>query len=167
LVAGRRDPAAPVTARKESAGGVAWRDHEGRAQVALILVGDRRVGDRRRWQLPKGLVDRGETPEQAARREVREEAGIEARPVAPLGTIDYWYQAREGDRRVRYHKFVHFFLMAWEGGDVARHDAEVLEARWVDIDEAISLLAFPTERRILAEARERIRASGSRGDTSS
>lgn len=146
-----------------SAGGVAWRRAaDGALEAALVLV-DSKKGPR--WQLPKGIVDAGETPEAAARREVREEAGIETAPgAAPLlETIDYWYVATErgggGDgapRRVRFHKRVHFFLFTHAGGDVGDHDREVLEARWVPLDEAERLLAFPGERKVLALARERL-----------
>jgi len=139
------------TERQVSAGGVAFRRGDGGVEVALISV-----GDPARWQLPKGLLDAGETAEVAARREVREEAGVETELVAPLERIEYWYQ-REG---VRYHKFVHFFLFEYRSGDVADHDAEVNEARWVPLDDAARLLAFASERRVLDEARTAISSRG-------
>src|SRR3712207_7818848 len=101
------------TREQVSAGGVVYRRTGGALEVALISVGE--AG---RWQLPKGLVGRGETPERAALREVREETGLEAEVVAPLDTVEYWYFARAGAARVRYHKFVHFFLMRFVAGDV-------------------------------------------------
>lgn len=124
------------------------RRRRGRVEVALISVGE--AG---RWMLPKGLVGRGETPERAALREVREETGLEAEIEAPLETVEYWYFARSGAARVRYHKFVHFFLMRFVAGDVAGHDAEVNEARWVEIEEAARMLAFKGERKVLEQAR--------------
>jgi 8-oxo-dGTP pyrophosphatase MutT (NUDIX family) len=139
-----------------SAGGVAWRPGaDGGAEVAVVLV-DSKKG--RRWQLPTGLVDEGESPEAAARREVREEAGIEVAATAePLETVEYWYVATErGGGRVRFHKRVHFFLFPYERGDTADHDHEVLEARWVPIAEAERMLAFRGERKVLALARERV-----------
>jgi 8-oxo-dGTP pyrophosphatase MutT (NUDIX family) len=136
-----------------SAGGVAYRRSGTATEVALV-----RVGERRRWQLPKGLVDPGERPEQAAVREVREEAGIEAELVEPLDTIEYWYVDRWSAERARVHKRVHFFLLRYLRGDVADHDQEVLEAKWLEIGEAIAALSFESERRVTARARERIEA---------
>lgn len=136
-----------------SAGGVAYRRSGATTEVALV-----RVGEQPRWQLPKGLVDSGERPEQAAVREVREETGIEAELVGPLDTIEYWYVDRWSADRARVHKRVHFFLLRYRGGDVADHDQEVHEAKWFEIGEAAKALAFESERRVVARARERIEA---------
>jgi 8-oxo-dGTP pyrophosphatase MutT (NUDIX family) len=116
------------------------------------------VGERRRWQLPKGTVDPGETPETAALREVREEAGVEAELLEPLDRVEYWYYATEAEGRVRFHKLVHFYLMAYRAGDVRDHDHEVHEARWVPIEEAITLLAFENERKVVERALAKISA---------
>lgn len=133
-----------------SAGGVAFRPADAGWEVALVLVGP---PDKPRWQLPKGLVDEGETPEMAAIREVREEAGVETELVAPLERVEYWYVGTEPDgHRVRYHKFVHFFLLRFVSGDVADHDREVREARWVALAGASGTLAFASERRVVEAA---------------
>jgi 8-oxo-dGTP pyrophosphatase MutT (NUDIX family) len=136
------------TREQVSAGGVVYRRRGGAVEVALISVGP--AG---RWQLPKGLVGRRETPEQAALREVREETGLACEVEAPLETVEYWYFSGTGPARVRFHKFVHFYLMRFVGGDVSAHDAEVNEARWVEIGEAAGMLAFKGEREALAQAR--------------
>ncbi|MDD5371444.1 MAG: NUDIX hydrolase [Anaerolineaceae bacterium] len=132
-----------------SAGGVAFRQHQGQIEVALISV-----GETRRWQLPKGMINTDETPEAAAQREVREEAGIDTELIAPLERIEYWYFAGKGPQRTRFHKFVHFYLMRYRSGDPANHDHEVNEARWVEISRALSLLAFDGERRVTSRAHE-------------
>jgi 8-oxo-dGTP pyrophosphatase MutT (NUDIX family) len=140
-----------ATKEQVSAGGVAFRRRGRGVEVALISV-----GEQRRWQLPKGLVGRGESPEEAALREVREETGLSCEIVAPLETIEYWYFSKGRGARVRFHKRVHFFLMRYRRGDVADHDSEVNEARWVKIEEAARALSFKSEREVLERAREMI-----------
>lgn len=134
------------TEAQVSAGGVVIRGEGEAAEVVLISV-----GPQRRWQLPKGLVESGEPPEQTAAREVREEAGVEADLITPIDVIEYWYVATRGER-VRYHKRVHFFLFCYRTGDVADHDHEVHEARWVPAAEAAEHLAFANERRVLEKS---------------
>jgi len=134
-----------------SAGGVAFRRASGHCSVALISV-----GDDHRWQLPKGLVDKGESTEAAAIREVREEAGIETDVIKHLDKVEYWYFSKEEGQRVRYHKFVYFYLLQYKSGDVSEHDDEVNEARWVEIEEAIKMLAFDSERKIVERAAQMI-----------
>lgn len=138
-----------------SAGGVAFRSGKPVPEVAIIST---KPGGR--WQLPKGIVDEGESPEEAAVREVREEAGIETDLLRPIETVEYWYVGERLGRKVRYHKFVHFFLLAYRGGDVADHDHEVVEARWVGIDEAQAMLAFKSERAVVEKARGIIEGLG-------
>lgn len=149
---GGKRPQLP-TVEQISAGGVAFRRLEANIEVAVILT-----APEERWQLPKGIIDQGETPEQAALREVREEAGIVCRIVEPIEQIEYWFFAAHGGIRRRYHKFVHFFLMIHESGDVADHDHEVAEARWVTPEKAAEMLAFKDEKRVLATAADRIRS---------
>lgn len=134
-----------------SAGGVAYRQLDGRVEIALISV-----GDERRWQLPKGMVDPGETREVTAVREVREEAGIETELLEPIGTIEYWFYSGRGPDRVRIHKQVHFFLQRYRSGEVADHDHEVNEARWVEVNEAARMMTFDSERQIVQQASDRI-----------
>ena len=140
-----------ATKEQVSAGGVVYRRRGRKVEVALI-----NVGEKGRWQLPKGLVGRGESPEEAALREVREETGLACEVAVPLETIEYWYFSKGGRARVRFHKRVHFYLLAYRGGDVADHDHEVLEARWVEVGEAARALAFKGEREVLGRARELI-----------
>lgn len=106
----------------------------------------RRGRDGVTWTLPKGTPDPGETIEQTALREVAEETGLEVRIVEPVGAIEYDFVQ---DRR-RIHKTVHYFLMEPIGGDLARHDLEFEQVRWIGFDEAPGLLTFPTERDLVA-----------------
>lgn len=152
------DPANPVEARNRipvetqiSAGGVAFRQVGRRIEIPIILV-----SPNRRWQLPKGIVDEGEAIEEAAVREVREETGINTALIAPLETIEYWYVGNAGGVKTKFHKFVHFFLLRYLDGDVSRHDHEVAEARWVNIDDAVDMLAFKNEVEMVKKAAELI-----------
>lgn len=119
-------------------------------EVALGEQRDRLTGERG-VRLPKGHLDPGETPEQAALREVAEETGLEARLVAPLGSVSYRY--REGAGEVDKH--VHFFLMEWVGGEPAG-DGELDRVFWCPLESAERELRFATERAVLARARERL-----------
>src|SRR5258708_30577107 len=97
-----------------SAGGVVWRRlPEGRLEVVLCGRHSDAV-----WGLPKGTPDKGETLEQTALREVREETGLLVEIGARLGTIEYWFSASGR----RYHKHVHHCFMTAVGGDLADHD---------------------------------------------
>ncbi len=135
------------TLEQVSAGGATFRANDSGYEIAIISV-----NPSRRWQLPKGLVDAGETPEIAALREVREEAGIETELLSKIETIEYWYVGDSRGERVRFHKLVHFFLLKYIEGDVENHDFEVAEARWVKADEALKMLAFKSEREIVEKA---------------
>ena len=84
------------------------------------------------------------------------EAGVEAELIKLIETIEYWYRSVKNGQPVRYHKFVHFYLMKFRGGDVRQHDHEVQEARWVSMDEALEMLDFKSERDVVEKAREMI-----------
>jgi 8-oxo-dGTP diphosphatase len=138
-----------------SAGGVAFRRSDSKPEIAIVSV-----KPKLRWQLPKGIVDPGESPQVAAVREVREEAGVETELIRLIETIEYWYRSAKNGKPVRYHKFVHFYLMEYKSGDVSQHDHEVEEARWVSFEEALELLDFKSEREVAEKARAMIEAMG-------
>ena len=139
------------TRKQVSAGGVAYRKDEDGLKVAIVLM-----LPEMRWQLPKGHLDPGETAEQAALREVNEEAGVVCELVAPIDSIEYWFTTDRSGETVRIHKTVHFFLMKYISGDVADHDDEVAEARWATPDEALEMLAFQAERVVVRSGLEKI-----------
>jgi 8-oxo-dGTP pyrophosphatase MutT (NUDIX family) len=139
------------TKLQRSAGGVVFRWNEAQIEVALISV-----GQERRWQLPKGQINPNESDESAARREVGEETGLEAELLALIDKIEYWYASKNAGHLVRFHKFVSFYLFRYQSGSTDQHDHEVNEARWIDIDQAYTLLAFKSEQKVLKQAKEMI-----------
>jgi 8-oxo-dGTP pyrophosphatase MutT (NUDIX family) len=136
-----------------SAGGIVVRYESG--QPWLVVGMRRRERDGRTWTLPKGTPDPGETREQTALREVREETGLEVRITGPLDSIEYWF-VQSG---TRIHKTVHYFLMEPTGGDLEGHDHEFDDVRWIPFDQAATMLTFETERALVARAAERLIAS--------
>src|SRR5699024_3252847 len=102
------------------------------------LIGRLRSG-KLRWSMPKGHIEPGETLEQTAIREVREETGIHGHILEVLGDFDYTFQ--EYGKRI--HKRVHHFLLRAVGGELSDEDAEVSEVDWVDLDKLPSVLAYP------------------------
>ena len=140
-----------ITKDQVSAGGVAFRRYRSKLQTVIVSV-----KPSLRWQLPKGIVDPGESPQVSAVREVREEAGVETKLLELIETVEYWYQRLQHGQRIRFHKFVHFYLLEYKTGDVADHDHEIAEARWVSFNEAVEVLAFKSERGVVEKAKERI-----------
>jgi len=131
-------------AREFSAGGVLVRGRE----VAVIVPTRRAADGSRVLALPKGHADGEETAIEAASREVREETGLTGSPVCELGESRYWY--RRGGRTIG--KTVAFYLFEYESGDVADHDDEVEEVRWVGLEEARRTLTYDGERKVVERA---------------
>lgn len=155
-------PVRSPTSTETSAGGVLHRrqreaspDDVGGLEVCLIAT---KGGSR--WQLPKGHIDAGETPAEAAQREVREETGCTGQVGDELGEIAFWFFAGHGSGRRRVRKSVRFFLVAYVSGDTKDHDGEVDDARWFGAAEAAEKLTFDSERDILVRALERLGVRG-------
>ena len=115
-----------------------------------LLIGRRDIkdasGKRILWSLPKGHIEEGETPEQAALREVAEETGIESKIEKSLGVIDFWFMA--GGKRI--HKTVHHYLFREDGGTLAAQETEVDEVAWFPLTEIVERLAYPDEKKLIA-----------------
>jgi 8-oxo-dGTP pyrophosphatase MutT (NUDIX family) len=131
------------TARATSAGGVVYRTVDHTLELALAHRRSPLL-----WALPKGTPDAGETLEETALRETREETGLEVEIERPLRSIRYFFVRGS----TRFHKTVHFFLMRAVGGSPDAHDAEFDEVRWVPLDEALALLTHATERAVVEDA---------------
>jgi 8-oxo-dGTP pyrophosphatase MutT (NUDIX family) len=106
----------------------------------------------RLWALPKGTPEPDETIEQTALREVREETGVEVEPDGLIGEVKYWFSRPQDG--VRYYKTVHHFLLRPVGGDPSLHDHEFDEVRWFPVQEALRLLTYRNEAKILRQALE-------------
>ncbi|HEY0344318.1 MAG TPA: NUDIX domain-containing protein [Solirubrobacteraceae bacterium] len=132
-----------------SAGGVVFNA----VREVVVIVPTRRAADGSRvLALPKGHPDGAESPAEAALREVREEAGVEAELVESLGQVRYWYQ--RGGRRIA--KAVEFFLLRYLSGDLADHDHEVEKACWIPAEEAAETLTYDGEREMVRRALTRL-----------
>ena len=131
------------TARATSAGGVVHRSTEGGHEIVIL--------HRLRpalWALPKGTPDSGETIEETALRETREETGLAVEIEQPIGSIRYFFVRGS----TRFHKTVHFFVMRPIGGALELHDREFDEARWAPVAEGLALLTHATERSMVERA---------------
>jgi 8-oxo-dGTP pyrophosphatase MutT (NUDIX family) len=128
-----------------SAGGIVYR--HGDTGPEVVLCGRRSDG---LWGLPKGTPVQGETLEQTARREVREETGLQVEIERPLGAIEYWFTRPE--QGLRFHKIVHHYLMTPTGGSTDQHDHEYDLVEWCPAALAVKRLTYSNEAEILRRA---------------
>jgi 8-oxo-dGTP pyrophosphatase MutT (NUDIX family) len=142
--AGGDGPPRARAVEEVSAGGVVVKGDE----VLVVVPARRAANGSRVLALPKGHLDGDETDEQAAAREVREEGGVEADLVAPLGDVRYHY--RRNGRLIS--KRVRFFLFAFRSGSPADHDHEIEDARWLPLTQAVTELTYPGEREMVLSA---------------
>jgi 8-oxo-dGTP pyrophosphatase MutT (NUDIX family) len=148
-----RPPGKKIPTTKEvSAGGVVYRPTDDGA-IEVVLASRRTRRGQLAWGLAKGGIEAGESKEEAAIREVREETGLTADIEADLGDTKYMYVWDE----IRIRKTVHFFLMRHTGGDVDDRDDEMEEIRWFPLERAIKRAAYRGERDMLVKASELLR----------
>jgi len=158
--------------REISAGGVVLRKTTKNWQVAVIEPpkdtpvpapgqASRKAVQKKLLALPKGLVDHGEKPEQTAVREVLEETGLAAVPVAKLGDIKYVYTRTWGDQE-RVFKIVSFYLLRYRSGKIDEISqemrVEVKQALWIPLNDAVYQLAYRGEKNMVRRAQEYLQA---------
>ena len=126
--------------RLESAGGVVLRP-DGEA-FDVVLCGR---NEPLLWALPKGTPNKGESREETALREVREETGLKVEALVYIANISYWFVRSS----VWCHKTVHFFLMKTTGGDTAYHDREFDQVGWFPARDALKAMTYGNEVEIV------------------
>jgi len=154
--------------REFSAGGVVLRKMRGRWFLAVIEPHKERPKKSTKQAnarpkastivaLPKGTIDEGEKPEQAALREVSEETGVCAEPIGKLADIKYYYVRNWGDH-ARVFKIVSFYLLLYRSGRLGTISPEmrieVHRAYWLALDEASKALSYPGEREVVQRAQQ-------------
>lgn len=123
--------------REFSAGGIVFND---RGQVLLT-----KHSKNKHWSFPKGLIDPGQTPQDAAIREVKEEGGVEAEILDKVGYSKYVYTLNEE----KIFKVVTYFLMKYKSGDPKDHDWEMEQAGWFKVEDALVRLTFSQDKDLL------------------
>lgn len=139
----------PARNKKQTSSGGIIFFHQG-AQWHIALIRRRTQDSHTVWCLPKGWVEPGETLEETALREVREETGLDGKILEKLGDISYRFYDQHSKSRI--HKTVHFFLLKYLTGDTSQHDHEVEEARWFKAEHTNGMLTYPSEKEILKKA---------------
>jgi 8-oxo-dGTP pyrophosphatase MutT (NUDIX family) len=132
-----------------SAGGVIFKKTDCGFVVALIATKNSTV-----WTLPKGIINKNETPEMAAVREIMEETGLTGEIVDSLGEKSYWFYLK--DENAKCKKTVTYFLLNYISGNIADYNFEVNDAQWFPLEEALNRLSYTSDRNILNQAKERL-----------
>lgn len=139
------------TVTEYAAGGAVFKRFDGQ----LVWLVQKAAGKKAWWQLPKGHIEKGESKEQTALREVKEESGITARIITELGSKEYYFVANNK----RIHKIVSWFLMEYISGTTDDFDPkEVVTAIFLTYDKAVGILTYDSEKQILQEADKLVRA---------
>jgi 8-oxo-dGTP pyrophosphatase MutT (NUDIX family) len=142
------------TKQQFSAGGVVYRKAGDKIEVVILTRGEGKI-----FCLPKGKIEKPETPQQAALREIKEETGLTGAIEKELGKINYWFYSDEDiippqRDKVRVYKTVHFYLVKFESGNTSDHDTDAEDVRWLPIDEALKIMSYPSERQMVEKAKD-------------
>jgi mutator protein MutT len=116
--------------------------------MRAVIIGRRNTRGRLLWSLPKGHLEEGETPIEAALREVQEETGLVGDVIGELGVIDFWFQ----QERTTIHKTVHHYLIIAKEGELTAQEGEVDEIAWVALDQISKRLTHQDEKKLIAKA---------------
>lgn len=148
-----------------SAGGVLFRQAGKRIDVAFML------DPFHKWTFPKGHIETGETPQDAALRETSEELGVHIRDLrfeAPLGKMSFWFQQSFGKGRSpkgsTVKKFVHYFLFQVRP-DIRFHPRKkekIKGVRWVPLFRVVDFSSYDNMKPIVARAVKHLRAGQTR-----
>ncbi|HBQ50769.1 hypothetical protein A3B42_03435 [Candidatus Daviesbacteria bacterium RIFCSPLOWO2_01_FULL_38_10] len=128
--------------REFSAGGIVFNK---KGEVLLT-----KHSQNHHWSFPKGLIDPGQTFQEAAVREVKEEGGVEAKILEKVGYSKFIYTFEDE----KIFKVVTYFLMEYISGDPKDHDWEMEEAGWYESDKALEQLTFSQDKTLLKKALE-------------
>lgn len=134
--------------REFSAGGIVFKEKENGPKFLLIKNMAMRDPSQSYWGFPKGHLDKSESSKEAAIREVKEEVGLEVEVVDKIGQSSYMFQAN-GEK---IFKIVTMFLMKAKKEELTIQDLEIQEAKWVDSKEALNILSFPNDKKLLEKA---------------
>jgi len=122
-----------------SCGGVVVNEN----RVLLVRVTSLR--NKRVWTFPKGHLEPGESPRQAALREVEEETGYRCSIIRPLLRVRYGFTINHGF----VHKAVQWYLMRSLSKTGKPDTAEIDEVRWVSLQKAVSMVIYPSDKKLL------------------
>jgi 8-oxo-dGTP pyrophosphatase MutT (NUDIX family) len=133
------------TVNEWSAGGVVLR-RNGEARLEVLLI---QHSMHKGWSFPKGWVEPGETPQQAAVREVEEESGARAEIIADLPPTRYFFVNRD---RQRVAKTVTWYLMRYLGEGNQTHAYEVSAVEWLPLETVHARLTYKNDKDLFAVA---------------
>ncbi len=134
-----------IMKREFSAGGIIFNT---KGQVLLINNAAMRDPNKSYWGFPKGHIKKDESTEDSAIREVKEETGIDAKIVSKIGDSKYVFNSKTG----KVFKIVIMYLMTCTYDKITHQKEELLGAQWIEVEDALKKLSFPTDKGLLKAA---------------